>query len=116
MHTISKFGIPWGQLWCSKQFINSNLNRKYFSVANKRLCSRKLKNNDSITIRQNELQNISLPALASHLKDAASYKEFHSDEQVAWPSSSFHQSESEVLLQQARSKKQLRVLMTPAKV
>ena len=114
MHTLSKFGVPWGQLWLSKQFFNSNLNRKYFSVANKRLCYNKLKNNDSITLKQNELQKISLPALATHLKDAASYAEFHSDEQVAWPSSSFHQSESEVLLQQARAKKQLRALSTEA--
>ena len=49
-----------------------------------------------------------MPTVATQLKDAASYVEYHSDEQVAWPSSSFHQSEAEVVLQRAKIRKEQR--------
>ena len=115
MHTSFKQRVPWGQLYCSRQiFKKDSLSRKFFSVSNKIKCPHKLKNNDSLAKTKSLPQSISLPTLSTHLKDAASYVEFHSDEQVVWPSSSFHQTEGEVLLQRARAQKDKRSLSSSA--
>lgn len=52
------------------------------------------------------IKNASLPDLEKHLNDATSYVELNACDQVPWPSSSFHQSEAEVILQKSRERKE----------
>ena len=57
--------------------------------------------------------NVSIPNLQQsnieeHLNDAVTFEEVRSDQQVDWPTSSFHQTESEELLQKSILKKQSR--------
>merc|ERR1712038_795234 len=52
------------------------------------------------------IQNPSVTKLKKHLKDAASYDELTARDQTPWPTSSYHQSEQEVMLRKSRERKE----------
>merc|ERR1712242_366882 len=102
MHTLAKICIPWGQLFVPRQIITNSNPRNYFSLVNKKPYCKKIGINNSVAIKKaKEPQNTS-HSVITQLNDSSSYVEYHSNEQVAWPSSSFHQSEAEVALQRAK--------------
>ena len=55
---------------------------------------------------QGIVKNIPKLSLKQHLKDAATFKDCKSSEHIEWPSSSFHQTEGEQLLQKSLHKKE----------
>ena len=86
---------------------SDGIRKECHPLATKIRSTNEVDNRGSVTDKTKGLiKNTSLPEIKEHLNDAASYVELNASDQVAWPSSSFHQNEAEVILQKSSKRKE----------
>lgn len=83
-----------------------NLIQKNIAQLSRNISTTNLGNNDLLNHRARSIiHKIPATKIKEHINDAATFSETHADHQVMWPSSSYHQNETETLLREARDKK-----------
>ena len=88
-----------------------NLIQKNIAQLSKNISTTNLGKNDLLNHRARSIiHKIPATKIKEHINDAATFSETHADHQVMWPSSSYHQNETETLLREARDQKQIRSL------